>query len=221
MRRRSLLAAAAAALLTLLLVVLPDRAESATKPGPPEPTWVPLFNGHDLATWRKIGVGEWTVEDGVIVGRHRKADKEYGHLVSEREFSDFAVRLKFKSVQGNSGLYFRIAVDEKKFSGVAGFQAEIDPKADVGGLYETNGRAWVVKPTKEQVAKYFKPGEWNDMTVTARGGDITVTINGTVSAELKNDPGKFRKGPLALQVHGGQDGLVYFKDIEVMQLPPD
>jgi hypothetical protein len=42
-----------------------------------------------------------------------------------------------------------------------------------------------------------------------------VTINGKVSAQLKNDPGKFREGPFALQVHGGQEGEIYFKDIEV------
>ena len=42
-----------------------------------------------------------------------------------------------------------------------------------------------------------------------------VTINGKVSAQLKNDPGKFREGPFALQVHGGQEREIYFKDIEV------
>ena len=172
----------------------------------------PLFDGKTLAGWHAIGDGTWKVEDGVIVGRNTK-EKDYGHLVTDKSYKDFTVRLKFKSVKGNSGLYFRIA--KQGFSGVSGFQAEIDPKVDVGGLYETNGRSWVSQPTAEQVKSYFKPGEWNEMTVTAKAGDITVTINGKVSAQLKDDPGKFREGPLALQVHGGQECEVYFKGIEV------
>ena len=176
----------------------------------------PLFDGRTLAGWHPIGKGQWTVEEGAIVGRHDPKD-DYGHLVTDKSFKDFTVRLKFKSIKGNSGLYFRIAVDAKAFSGVSGFQAEIDPRNDVGGLYETNGRGWVVQPKKEDVKKYFKPDEWNQMTVTAKGRDVTVTINGTVSAQLKNDPGKWTEGPLALQVHGGQEGLVYFKEIEVRE----
>ena len=97
---------------------------------------------------------------------------------------------------------------------MTGFQAEIDATRDVGGLYETNGRSWVSKPTAEQVATWYRPGEWNEMSVTARGGDITVRVNGKVTAELRNDPGR-REGRFALQVHGGQDVEVWFKDIEV------
>ena len=53
------------------------------------------------------------------------------------------------------------------------------------------------------------------MVVSAHGGDITVTLNGVKTAELKNDPGKWRKGRFALQLHGGNDMLVMFKDIEI------
>ena len=61
--------------------------------------------------------------------------------MTDQVFSDFTVRLKHKAVRGNSGLYFHI--EEKGFSGVSGFQAGIDAEKDAGGLYETNGRAWV------------------------------------------------------------------------------
>src|SRR4051794_32141931 len=109
-----------AALLVPLLAVAPGRAEDAKPAAPAAPAdakWTPLFNGKDLTGWHKIGTGEWTVEDGAIVGRHKKTDKEYGHLVTDKSYEDFAVRLKFKSVAGNSGLYFRIDENPKKFSG--------------------------------------------------------------------------------------------------------
>jgi len=196
-------------MLVCLLGVCAATAFGADK----ESGFVPLFDGKTLSGWHAIGVGEWTVEDGVIVGR-KKAEREFGHLVTDRTFKDFTIRLKFKAVKGNSGLYFRI--EEKGFSGVSGFQAEIDANRDVGGLYETNGRAWVVKPKPEDVKRYFKPQEWNEMTVCARGGNIVVYVNGVKSAEVKDDPGR-REGHIALQLHGGMDMLVMFKDIEIRE----
>jgi Domain of Unknown Function (DUF1080) len=172
----------------------------------------PLWDGKTLAGWHAIGKGEWKVEDGAIVGRHEKADREYGHLVTDAVYGDFTLRVKYKTVAGNSGVYFR--TDKGGNSGVSGFQAEIDPQKDAGGLYETNGRSWVVHPTPEQVKSWFKPGEWNEMTIAAHGPKVTVTVNGKVSAEI-DDPKGRAKGHIALQLHGGQDGLVYFKDIEI------
>jgi hypothetical protein len=99
--------------------------------------------------------------------------------------------------------------------GVHGFQAEIDASNDVGGLYETGGRAWVVQPSAEDVATWFKPQEWNEMVVSAHGRRIVVHVNGCKTAELKNDKGRL-KGHLALQLHCGQDMHVMFKDIEIL-----
>lgn len=176
--------------------------------------WQPLWDGQSFTGWHLIGKGQWKIENGAIHGTNVKGEKEYGHLVSDQSFGDFTVRLKFKSLQGNSGLYFRI--EEKGFSGVTGFQAEIDAAKDVGGLYETNGRAWVSKPTPAQVATWFRPGEWNEMTVSAQGGHIVVHVNGRKTAELPDDPGR-RTGRFALQVHGGMDCDVWFKDIELLR----
>ena len=54
------------------------------------------------------------------------------------------------------------------------------------------------------------------MTVSAHGKRIAVTVNGHRSAELPDDPGR-TEGRLALQVHGGQDCEVFFKDIEILE----
>lgn len=198
----------------LLAVAAGSRADDAQKQQAAEGKWTPLWDGKTLAGWHTIGAGEWTIEDGAIVGRN-KADRDFGHLVSDKTYKDFTARLKFKSMAGNSGFYFRIK--KEGGSGVSGFQAEIDPQKDVGGLYETNGRAWVVPPpTAEQVKQFYKPGDWNEMTVSAHGGHLVVHVNGTKTTELKDDPGKWTEGHFALQVHGGQDVLVMFKDIELL-----
>ena len=140
--------------------------------------------------------------------------KEFGHLVTDKSYSDFTVRLKYKAVSGNSGFYFRI--EEKGASGVSGFQAEIDAEKDAGGLYETNGRTWVSQPSPEDVKKWFRPQEWNTMSVSAHGGRIAVEVNGQRTAELLNDKGR-TEGKLALQVHANLDCDLYFKDIEILE----
>ena len=195
-----------------------SKKDDTEKPQPAEETWKPLWDGKTLDGWHKIGQGEWTVDEteGAIVGTNVPAN-DYGHLVTDQSYKDFTVRLEYKAVAGNSGLYFRIK--EEGFSGVSGFQAEIDPNHDAGGLYETNGRGWVSQPTPEDVKTWYKPNEWNEMTVAAKGGHITVHVNGKKSAELTDDKGPWTDGPFALQVHGGQDVEVYFKDLHIKGTP--
>jgi len=176
--------------------------------------WRPIFDGESLKGWHNLPGGKWEVVDGVIVGTSVKEEKRHGLLASDEVFDDFTVRLKFKAIKGNSGFYFR-SEEVESAVGVHGFQAEIATSEDIGGLYETGGRAWVIKPTAEEVAKYFKSQQWNEMTVSAHGRRIVVHVNGTKTAELKDDPGRL-KGRLALQLHGGQDMHVMFKDIEML-----
>ena len=176
--------------------------------------WKPIFDGGSLKGWHTLPGGKWQVHDGVIVGTSSKEEKRHGLLVTDRRYDDFTARLKFKVLKGDSGFYFRV---DKVQSAVAvhGFQAEIDMGDEVGGLYETGGRAWVVKPGPEDVKKYFKPQQWNEMTVSAHGRRIVVHVNGCKTAELKNDQGRL-EGHLALQMHGGQDMQVMFKDVDIM-----
>jgi hypothetical protein len=182
----------------------------------PASKYVSLFDGKTLAGWRKTGGGEWKAEDGVLHGTSKAGEKRHGHLVTEKGYADFVVRLQYRADRGNSGLYFRIQ-EVPGDVGVKGFQAEIDPANDVGGLYETHGRGWVVKPKAEDVKKWHKAGEWNEMAVVAKGDRVVVTVNGKRTAELKKDAGR-KEGPIALQLHGGQDMDVRFRNIEVLPL---
>ncbi|MHC4110160.1 MAG: 3-keto-disaccharide hydrolase [Planctomycetota bacterium] len=176
--------------------------------------WKPLFDGKTLKGWHTLPGGKWEVIDGAIVGTSASSESRHGLLVSDKSFGDFSIRLKFKALKGNSGFYFR-ADEVGSGVGVHGFQAEIDASNDVGGLYETGGRAWVVQPSAEEVATWFRPQEWNEMAVSAHGRRVAVHVNGRKTAELKNDKGRL-KGLLALQLHGGQEMHVMFKDIEIL-----
>ncbi len=178
-----------------------------------EKEYVPLFDGKTLEGWHALPGGTWEVKDGELVGTSPKSERRHGLLASDKTYGDFTVRLKFRVVKGNSGLYFR----SEKVDGAVGahgLQAEISNSPDIGGLYETGGRAWVARPDPKVTKKCYKPGEWNEMTVGAHGRNIVVHVNGTKTTELKNDPGRL-KGHFALQLHGGQDMEVMFKDIEI------
>ena len=177
--------------------------------------WKPIFNGKDLEGWEVGPGGEWAVVDGVIVGKSSKTEPRHGILLTRQAFKDFTVRCKFRVHAGNSGFYFRA---ERVAGGVSvhGFQAEVDRTSAVGGLYETGGRAWVVKPDENLHKKTkYKAGDWTDMTVSAHGKRIVVHINNQKTAELKNDPGR-TEGLIGLQLHGGQNMDVEFKEIEML-----
>ncbi|MBN1845149.1 MAG: DUF1080 domain-containing protein, partial [Sedimentisphaerales bacterium] len=180
--------------------------------------WKGLFNGQNLDGWGALPGGNWTVEDGVLVGRSPASESRHGLLLSDRTFNDFTVRVQFQALKGNSGLYFRCEkVDDAV--GVHGIQAEIDATKDVGGLYETGGRAWIVQPTAEQVQSWFKPNEWNTLTVSAHGRRIVVHVNNRKTAELTDDPGRLG-GHLALQLHGGQDMDIRFREVATLSPQP-
>ncbi|MFH1264964.1 MAG: DUF1080 domain-containing protein [Planctomycetota bacterium] len=203
--------AASRACLFAFLVVSPALLRAG------EPKFTPLFDGKTLAGWHALPGGHWEVKDGVIIGASDKSEPRHGLLASDKTYGDFTVRLKFRVVQGNSGFYFRSEKVDHAV-GVFGFQAEVDNSLSVGGLYETGGRAWVAQPDPELIKKCYKPGEWNEMTVTAQGRNVVVHLNGKKTVELTDDPGRL-KGHFAMQLHGGQDMEVMFKDLEISPKP--
>ena len=185
--------------------------------GAEDKAFEPLFDGTSLDGWTATPGGTWKVVDGAIVGTSPKSERRHGILLSDRQFSDFVVKAKFRLVSGDSGFYFR-AGRVNSSVGVHGFQVEVDETQETGGLYETGGRAWVKRPTAEAIKKRaYEIGKWTDLELTARGGDVVVKINGVVSSVLKEDKGR-RKGHIGLQLHGGQQMHVEYRDIAIREL---
>jgi len=176
--------------------------------------WKPLFDGKTLAGWDPLPGGEWKVVDGVIVGTSTRNEPRHGLLASTQRYDDFTVRAAFKVTEGDSGFYFR-ADKVKGAVGVHGFQVEIDTTYETGGLYETGGRAWVVQYPPDKPRKAYRKGDWNVLTLSAHGRRVVVQLNGEKTAEIKDDPGR-TSGHLAMQLHGGQDMHVEYKDIELL-----
>ena len=182
-------------------------------------TWHPLFNHENLNGWNALPGGKWEVTLGIIAGTSPATERLHGILITDKMYGDYKLKVIYKSIKGNSGVYFRVEKVNHPAQ-VFGLQAEIDPNKEAGGLYETGGRDWVVQPTPENVKKWYKPNEWNEMIIIAKGKDVTVYLNGYKTAELKNDPGR-TEGYIGLQLHGRMEMNVLFKDILIMENPKD
>lgn len=185
------------------------------RPLPDDGTTRDLFNGEDLSGWHTRPGGTWAVEDGCIVGRSDAGETRHGLLVSDDTYTDFVVEYDYQVVQGNSGFYFRSEKQDTPY-GIAGFQVEVDDVVP-GGLYETAGRAWVAQPDAEKAKRWFQPGQWNHVRLTCLGDTIKVEVNGMVVSDI-DDPQGRKEGRFALQLHGGQDMHVRFRNLRIVDL---
>jgi sugar phosphate isomerase/epimerase len=187
--------------------------------------WRSLWDGKGLNGFRPVGGGSWSVKEGVLVGLMRKSPRvdrlvmdgpstRNGLLFTERTFGDFTARLEYRITGFNSGLYFR-AEPAAWPVGARGLQVDIDPTTGAGALYETGGRGWIVKRRPD---KKVKPGDWQSLTVSARGGRVTVHGNNLRTASFLEDPGA-REGKLALELIAGHDVKLEVRRFDVLSEP--
>ena len=176
---------------------------------------IELFNGKNLDGWKIHGTELWYVENGLLVCESGP-DKEYGYLSTNEFYDDFELTLEFKQeANGNSGVFIRSTVDGTK---VSGWQVEVAPPgSNTGGVYESYGRGWLIKPEKGK-DKALKMGEWNNMRIRVKGDKIKSWLNGTPMISLKDKKIGQGKGSIALQIHDGGGIKVRWRNLVVTQL---
>ena len=174
-----------------------------------------IFNGKDLTGWTIHGTEKWYVENGELVCESGP-DKQYGYLSTDKNYDNFILDLDFKlEANGNSGVFIRSGIEGTKISG---WQVEVAPPMhSTGGIYESYGRGWLVKPTEEG-EKALKATDWNHMRNKADGYVVTSWLNGKQMVSLKDEKIGQGKGFIALQIHDGGGIKVRWKDICVKQL---
>ncbi len=186
-------------------------------PGAFAADWVSLFNGKDLSGWKKVGNEKWVVEDGTIYGAG--ITKEYGYLVTDKNYQDFNLSLRFKcEADGNSGVYIHTKFEGDTPKITEGRQIEIDRTLNhhTGGLYG-DGKGWVAWPKPEDET-VIRPYDWNDMLITVDGNHYVVVLNGIEILNFTYPSPGSHDGVIALQLHSGGEGRMRFKDIFVREL---
>jgi hypothetical protein len=174
-----------------------------------------LFNGKDLTGWTVYGTEKWYVDNGLLVSESGP-DKQYGYLGTNRHYDDFELTLEFKQeAEGNSGVFFRSTIEGTK---ITGWQVEVAPPGlHTGGIYESYGRGWLIKPSDEN-EKHLKYGAWNTMKIRVKAGTVTTWLNGKQMITLTDEKIARGKGSIALQIHDGGGIKVYWRNLMVKEL---
>ena len=186
-------------LITIALGWLLAWALAGCAGAPTGPGWVTLIDGDKgLDNWNRIGDANWRAEGSVIVADKGKG----GFLVSKASYRDFAIYAEFwAETDTNSGIFLR-AADPNKIGADSSYEVNIwdirpDPKYGTGGIVD-----FVAVPVPPV---YNAGGRWNVYEIEARGPEVTVTLNGQVTARMRN--GKYNSGPFALQYGPGVQGV--------------
>jgi hypothetical protein len=179
-----------------------------------------LFNGKDLTGWKVYGTEKWYVEDGLLICESGP-DKEYGYLATEKHYKDFELNLEFKQeANGNSGVFIRSTIEGTKITGwqveVAQQRTSLDGDA-TGGIYESYGRGWLIKPDMEK-DKNLKVGEWNTMKIRVVGPEVTTWLNGVEMVSISDEKIGQGEGSIALQIHSGGGIKVKWRNLEIKEL---
>jgi hypothetical protein len=193
----------------LILLLAAATSTNAQKP-------TPIFNGKDLSNWTINGTEKWFVENGQIVCESGP-DKQYGYLSTKKSYKNFVLTLEFKQdANGNSGVFFRSSIEGVKISG---WQCEVAPPGKfTGGIYESYGRGWLIKPKTED-EQWLKMGEWNTMKLYVNGDEVKTWLNGHEMIRLKDEKIGRGDGFIALQIHDGGGIRVKWKNLVIEELP--
>jgi hypothetical protein len=215
---------------------------------------MPLFNSRDLTGWTvKCKPADqdkqfFKVENQTIIA-DSMATKEHDYiwLVTNREYSDFVLRLRFRAFRnspGNSGVQIRSRYDDEA-GWLDGPQIDINPPGPwrTGMIWdETRGvNRWLYPPVpkgewvNESMANpdlvfYYSDEDsgYNDLEISAIGTKITATLNGikvtqydgegVLNDQIHKDRNVGMKGHIALQIHKGDLLKIQFKDIRIKDL---
>lgn len=175
-----------------------------------------LFNGKDLEGWTyaltdpKVSMDDvWSVKDGVLVCKGKPA----GYLVTKKnDYGDYVLTLEWRwpGKPGNNGVL--IHTSKPKELGIWPKSLEVQlGNGDAGDFWVIGTTIEIEDADKRRTDRRHlnltddseKPlGEWNTMEITARGGDVTVKVNGELVNECTNC--SETKGAIALQSEGAE-----------------
>ncbi|MDR0520783.1 MAG: DUF1080 domain-containing protein [Planctomycetaceae bacterium] len=179
----------------------------------------PIFDGKTLTGWKLHGKAEAAVADGTI-----RLTNGSGSLESEEKYGDFVLQLEYKTDKPvNSGVFFRCIPGEL----MNGYECQIcnhppeeDYKkfigTDTGGIF------------RRQVGRNVGPkdGQWNYLTIAAKGNEIATWVNGIQVTDFKddrkNDPNprkglRTEAGTIQFQGHD-QTTEIFFRNIRIKAL---
>src|SRR5262249_10876178 len=155
--------------------------------------------------WTRIDKrgADYFVENGVIVCPENSS----GNLLTEKEYSDFVLRLEYKLTEGgNNGMGIRVPMqtNDLTYTGVEiQMLDDLAPKHKDIKPWQHTGSVYGLVPAHNGTAKV---GEWNTYEITCVGRHYKIVLNGRVivNADLNDvhDPEALRTHPGFLRDRG-------------------
>jgi sugar phosphate isomerase/epimerase len=177
----------------------------------------PIFNGRDLRGWTKIEGGEWDIANGILIGHHGRnwstnPQVSGSWLSTEKQYGDFRLELQYAiNVRGNSGILFRSS--HEKNPSFTGYELQI---ADGHGKPPTKTGASSIYDTAAPTKNLVRPaGEWNTVTIVAKGPKIIFEMNGEKVLEAEQT--RSLRGYIGLQNHDDKSE-VRFRNIRLEEI---
>jgi hypothetical protein len=173
--------------------------------------FITIFDGTDLS---QLGTeGNWKIqEDGSLYLEPREGEegwkRYHDYLWLKDNYGDFVFDFEYKHAEGgNSGFYFRVS--DKVDPVASGFEVQImdsTGKADADMGHHDLGGVIKTKGASKNMSK--AANEWNRMTVTMKGNQLTVVLNGEtiqdfdLAAAKGADVNLAAEGLITIQDHG-------------------
>lgn len=206
---------------------------------------VRIFDGKTLDGWHAVpkdSLGDWSVQDGVIVGKG-SANRLTYLVWKDDQLTDFELELKYRlRGKGNTGIEIRSQPDttgKRPFEGYHADLGHVGIGPHILGAWDFHFAKRKEHPCKrgtrlviaEDESAHAEPidnaisldeinqGDWNDVRIVARGNHFRFFINGKISAEFTDNAksGQLTKGAIGLQIH--DKGMqTEFKDLKLKRL---
>jgi hypothetical protein len=188
------------------------RAKGAAIPlepgtGPATNQLTDLFDPGGFDGWSEPAADAWRWDEAVLVGARAASEEPVATLTSDATFGDFEARFQFRAERGHAGFHFRVGQ-------AGGLGVRLGTGADAGGLYATDGGAFVARPDE---ALGLEPDDWAQLSVRAVGGEVVVTVNGVETARAMLDDGP-AEGRFALDLPAGEAQHVELRGLAVQRL---
>ena len=175
-----------------------------------------LFNGRDLSGWVVMHGGEWTVEDGVLVGRNGRnwstnPEKSGSWLRTEKPYGDFILELEYAiNARGNSGIFVHSALE--KNPAFTGHEMQIVDDAGREPKKTTTGALYDVVAASKNMSKLA--GQWNQVRINCTGARIQITMNDQPIIDYTTD--RATHGYIGLQNHD-TNAVIRFRNIRLTE----
>ena len=190
----------------------------------PEEEFTPIFDGETLDGWEG-NLKYFRVEAGAIVAG--RLDKEIPHnefLCTKQEYGDFELRfeVRLKGTGNNAGVQFR-SQRVPDSSEVAGYQCDVGAAFDRsiwGALYDESRRnEMLAEAPREELPKWVKENDWNELRVIAKGKRIQIYLNDQPTVDyLEKQADIATVGIIGLQIHSGPPTEAWYRKIRIKTL---